>query len=134
MRNPVTRRFTPHRRLRDHWVRREDALALLIGPEAAKSMNAYYKWALAAFVCVVLPTPLVLIVQPGSSKAGLSLIVGLFVLACFCFVQGFRLGSQGTRLAEKYVGQQLGRPVQFGFGKLSVSWWRRRIECERRTS
>ena len=30
----------------------------------------------------------------------------------------------------QYVGQELGRPVRSGFGKLSVSWWRRRIERE----
>jgi hypothetical protein len=132
VRDTVTARLsTPYRRLRDHWVRRERALATLVGPDAARLINAYCKWVFAAFACLFLPTPLALAVHTDSSGAGLAL-TGLFLLGVGCLIRGFRLAGRGARLAEAYLANQVGHPVRIVAPKLSVSWWRTRIERERR--
>jgi hypothetical protein len=119
-------------RQRNYWTRREETLATLIGRDAAWLINTCTAWALAVFACVVLPKPLALVVYPDSSSAGLALIGGLFLLGVACMTCMVVLNARGAKLAEAYVAKEVGHPVRIASAQLSVGWWRKRIERERR--
>jgi hypothetical protein len=114
------------------WTRREDALATLIGREAAWLMNACLAWTLGALACWVPTTPLALFAYVDSSGDGYALILGLFLLGCGCAIRAVTLNGRGARLAEAYVTTEVGHPVRIGSAKLTVAWWRKRIEREHR--
>jgi hypothetical protein len=78
----------------------------------------------------MLPTPLSLVVAPGSSVAGLALVVFLLLFGGGCLVPVVVLAGRSGRLASAYLTGQLGRPVHIRDGKLGIRWWQHRVDQE----
>lgn len=106
-------------------------LTPLIGPKAATAAASQYKWTLAALALVVAATPLTLVVDPGNSDAGLAVVLSTFGLGCLCVVRAVVLSGRVARLASDHLTWEWRRPVRIAAAKVSLRWWRRRLEHER---
>jgi hypothetical protein len=125
-------RIREYRDVDEDSTHRRAALADIIGPGAAKALSTCRRWAAAAFVFCLLPTPLSVLVSPGSSALGLGLLLVLFAIGCGCGVRSFLASAQVARLAQGYVSKELGWPVRITAANLSTGSWLRQIEALRR--
>jgi hypothetical protein len=114
-----------------YFTRYKEKLTPLIGVDAATVVVSYYKWTLAGFTFMVLGFP---VVASGwaASTPGALVIVALLALTCSCAVRCVRLTSRGGKLVSAYLTKEWGQPVRFPGVKVSMRWWRWRLEQERR--
>jgi hypothetical protein len=75
-----------HQRLPDPLAKYRRTLTPLIVQEGASAAAAEFAWLLVGAVSLMLPTPLSLVVAPGSSVAGLALVVFLLLFGGGCLV------------------------------------------------
>lgn len=115
-----------------YFARYKERLSPLIGVDAATVVVAYYKAVLAlVFFAVPLPILLVTTTSPGTSTLGLLAVVLSFAIASGIGVRLVVLTSRGGKLVSEYLTKEWGQPVRISGVKISVRWWRWRLDCER---
>ena len=107
------------------------SLAELIGKEAAGVGTSYYKWTVVGLLLIASATPLALVANPGGSGLGLTLILLATCLGILCGVRAVMLSARCGILASAYLTDQWRRPVRVAGVRISLRWWRWRIQQER---
>jgi hypothetical protein len=113
-----------------YFARYKAKLIPLIGPEAAAAVVSYYKWTLAGIAFVALGF-LDGVAGLATSTFGLLAFVTAFGLAIFCAIRSVWWTSRGGKLVSAYLTEEWGRPVRIAAVKVSLRWWRWRVDQER---
>lgn len=112
-----------------HYFRRYEAtLSDLVGADAASVAASYYKWTVAGIVLILAATPLALFTNPGGSPEGLLLVLAALAGGIACGVRAVSMSSRVSWLASNYLTQHYGRTVRIGGARISLRWWRWKID------
>jgi hypothetical protein len=106
-------------------------LGAMIGQEAAGIVTSMYKWTVLFVLLLITAFVVAATADPGRSMPALAGVVVCFLIAPICVVRMVRLSSRGADLASSFLTKEWGQTARIKGVKLSLWWWRWRINKEK---